>query len=109
VFHLADGVKIDVGYSDHGSIEAQGTAESPIVFRGARDEVGSWDSLIFHSKATANVLEHVQLVNAGGKAGLVFKRKSGGKLVSVTCEKCEGAAIDAHKDAKVEQSGVKKL
>jgi len=108
-FQLADGVKIDVGYSDRGSIEAKGTAEAPIVFRGSRDEVGSWESIIFHGKANGNVLEHVKLLNAGGKAGLIFKGKSSGTLADVTCEKCEAEAVDAHKNAKLEQTGVKKL
>lgn len=108
-FHMEDGAKIDVGYSGNARVEAKGTADSPIRFVGTRDEAGTWESIVFHGKARGSVLEHLKLKNAGGKAALIFKGKSDGKLSHITCEKCEGEALDVDRNAEVESTGVKKL
>ncbi|MEO0603855.1 MAG: hypothetical protein AAF211_20635, partial [Myxococcota bacterium] len=51
-----------LGVYDNGFLNAEGTAEAPIVFRGLRDERGFWRGV--HTEADT-VLEHVSVENAG--------------------------------------------
>ncbi|MEM6925827.1 MAG: hypothetical protein AAF602_02765 [Myxococcota bacterium] len=51
-----------LGIYDNGFLDAEGTVEAPIVFRGARDERGFWRGI--HTE-TDTVLEHVSVENAG--------------------------------------------
>ena len=43
-----------------------------------------------------------QLVNAGGEAGVVFKRDADGAVEAVTCESCSGTPLQVDDKAKVE-------
>jgi hypothetical protein len=107
VVHVKDGALIRVGYTDVASLKLEGTESEPIKFVGLRDEPGAWKGITLHTKAKGNVIEHVVLRDTGEPAGLQVERDSDGKIDHLTCEKCEGAALKRHKDAKVEVGEVK--
>ncbi|RJE70459.1 PKD domain-containing protein [Reichenbachiella sp. MSK19-1] len=52
---------------DGGSLNAVGTANSKIVFRGEQDVKGKWIGLSFHSNTIANELTYVEIYNGGQK------------------------------------------
>jgi len=56
---------IYVTIEDGGSINAIGTAEQPIVFRGVEALPGFWRGLEILTLSANNVLEHVQLMHGG--------------------------------------------
>ena len=49
----------------------------------------------------------MQLVDAGGEAGVVFKRDSDGVVDGLSCEKCSGVALLHDAKAKVDATNVK--
>jgi hypothetical protein len=104
---VKDGVGIDVGYYETAALLLLGTASEPIRLVGQRDEAGTWKSLVFHKHAHGNQLQHVQLANAGGEAGVVFKREADGKVDTLACDKCSGPALAKDDKAQVEATGVK--
>lgn len=63
-----------------GSINADGTAEDKIIFRGANDGQGTWIGIGINSGSSANVFDFVeisgggseQLYNAGGQGNIVL-------------------------------------
>jgi hypothetical protein len=97
VFQMGEDTRWDIGYSQHGQLEAVGTAEQPIVFtRYGEPRAGSWRGLIFFDGAQRSVLEHVRVEFAGTKDGaaLHYQRPRGlGKLKHVTIRKSAGHAI----------------
>jgi hypothetical protein len=105
--HVKDGVGIDVGYYEAATLKLLGTAGDPIRIVGQRDEPGAWKSIAFHKNAHANEVKHVQLVDAGGEAGVVFKRDSDGVVDGLSCEKCSGVALLHDAKAKVDATNVK--
>jgi hypothetical protein len=104
--YVKDAASIDVGYYKSASLRLMGTAEAPIRLLGMRDDDGTWKSLTFHAKAHGNVVNHLQIRNAGDGGGAVFKKGSDGKVDTVTCEKCGGSAVKNDAGGKVELSGV---
>lgn len=98
---VGDGVGIDVGYYDTGTLEAKGTAAAPVVLRGVREEAGSWKTLTFHTKARAIDLQNFRLEHASDP-GIKFKKGAQGKVEAVTCKTCAGEAIVADDPASVE-------
>lgn len=50
---------------DGGSLNAAGSEENPVVFRGKDSSKGYWAGIAFHSKATRNELSWVKLSDAG--------------------------------------------
>jgi hypothetical protein len=104
---VADGVGIDVGYYENAALKLLGTASEPIRIVGARDDAGTWKSVVFHRHAHGNEIQHVQLVNAGGEGGVVFKREADGIVDTLSCEKCSGPALQRDDKADVQASNVK--
>jgi hypothetical protein len=104
---VTDGVGIDVGYYENAALRLMGTATEPIRLVGTRDEPGTWKSVVFHRNAHGNEIRHVQIANAGGEGGVVFKRESDGKIDTLTCEKCSGPALQRDDKAQVEATNVK--
>ena len=51
-----------------GSLNAIGTAEMPIVFRGVTDVTGSWKGLFFNSSNILNQLSHVTITGGGSSS-----------------------------------------
>lgn len=58
-----DGI-LDV--TSEGTFNAVGTADSPVIVHGAKDELGYWVGISFSSKSSSNVLDYVLLENGGG-------------------------------------------
>lgn len=54
-----------LGIYDNGSIKAIGETEKNIVFRGAQDVSGYWRGIHIETRSVNNVLDHVQIRNAG--------------------------------------------
>jgi hypothetical protein len=104
---IKDGAGIDVGYYETAGLKLLGTASSPVRLVGQRDDTGTWKSVVFHKKAHGNELTHVQVVNAGGDAGVMFKAEADGKIDTLSCDKCKGVALDRHEKAQVEVANVK--
>ena len=49
-----------------GILQAEGTAEAPIVFTGAKGErPGEWGNITFESGSGASILDHVEVSYAG--------------------------------------------
>ena len=105
--HIKDGQQIQVGYASEGALEMVGTEEAPIELIGTRDDSGTWDGIVFYSKAHGNKLEHVKLRNAGGKkAAVEFQNEADGTVKNLSCDKCSVPALTWTCKAKVEQSDV---
>ena len=69
---IAPGVGIEFG-SDSGiaidgnnALRAEGTADAPIVFKGATEVKGSWRGILVNSNNVNNVFEYVEISHAGG-------------------------------------------
>jgi hypothetical protein len=97
VFQMAEEVQWTIGYNQHGSLEAVGTAEQPIVFSGFGDaQAGTWKGLTFYSKARAPSLEYVRFEHAGRKDGAALRYQGArglGKLTHVTVSKSAGHGL----------------
>lgn len=57
-----------------GSLQAVGTAKTPIVFRSESGATSSWRGLFFHSKSTKNRLSFVEVLHAGHESALLFDK-----------------------------------
>lgn len=63
-----------------GSLNAEGTSEEPIIFRGATEGQGTWRGIGINSSTSANSLEYceisgggaTQMYNAGGQGNIVI-------------------------------------
>lgn len=85
-----------------GSIKAIGTAENPIIFRGANEGVGTWLGLGFNSSTSLNELMHCQIsgggskqmYNAGGQGNLVIHCKGNLKITNSTIKDSGGWGVD---------------
>lgn len=105
--HVKDGQGIQVGYAEEGALEMVGTEEAPIELVGQRDDSGTWDGIVFYSKAHGNKVEHVKLRNAGGKkASIEFQNDSDGTVKNLSCDKCSVPALTWTCKSNVEQSDV---
>lgn len=62
------GLDIDDFNTADGSLNAVGTANKPIVFRGTQNNKGWWRGIMFDSNSTLNELTHVFVEDAGGLA-----------------------------------------
>jgi hypothetical protein len=106
ILHMGDGTRITVGQFDNASLHAKGTESDPIKFVGVRDDVGSWNSIMLYGKSGGNVLEHVVLRNASGRAGIEVNANADAKITNLTCEKCQTAAVTWHRNARVETADI---
>jgi YD repeat-containing protein len=54
----------------NGTLDAEGSAEEPITFTGAKEtETGEWKSITFEPGSGASVLDHVAVIDGGGWEG----------------------------------------
>ncbi len=58
------GHDVRLNFTDSGSLDARGTAENPVILRGAEEQHGYWYGLCFGA-IRESVLDHVQLWWAG--------------------------------------------
>lgn len=60
---------IDGGFlvKDNGYLHAEGTAASPVVFKGINGNVGSWIGIAFQNNQPSNILRHCHIVGGGSK------------------------------------------
>jgi len=62
---FAQGTGLDI--ASDGRLDAQGTADNPIVLTGAEAVRGFWDGVrMYHTNSTANKLDHVTIEYGGG-------------------------------------------
>ncbi|MDT7827129.1 IPT/TIG domain-containing protein [Pricia sp. S334] len=85
-----------------GSMNAQGTAEEPIVFRGAAEGQGTWLGIGINSSSSANQLSYCeisgggskQMYNAGGQGNIVIHCSGNLNIENCTIEDSGGWGID---------------
>jgi hypothetical protein len=85
-----------------GSLNAVGTAEDPIIFRGATAGQGTWLGLGINSSTSANLMEYcqisgggsTQMYNAGGQGNLVMTCSASLEINNSTIEDSGGWGID---------------
>lgn len=72
-FEMTADTQFEIGWnSGTARIEAEGTADDPIVFRGVENEAGYWIGvLIGNNVSSDSILDHVQIGNAGQGSGAV--------------------------------------
>lgn len=66
-----------LGVYDSGTLNAEGTASEKIIFRGASDEVGYWRGIHTETNSSNNVLDHVDISNAGSNYVYCCNQKAG--------------------------------
>ncbi len=70
-----------LGVYDNGILNAVGTANDPIIFRGFENSVGYWRGIHTETNSASNIIRHAEIRNAGSnyvyccndKAGLIVK------------------------------------
>lgn len=85
-----------------GSFNAQGTAEEPIVFRGAAEGQGTWLGIGINSSTSTNLFKYCeisgggskQMYNAGGQGNLVIHCSGNLALENSTIKDSGGWGID---------------
>jgi hypothetical protein len=85
-----------------GSLSAVGTADDPIIFRGATGGQGTWLGLGFNSSTSDNLLEYCeisgggasQMYNAGGQGNLVMTCSASLDVNNCTISDSGGWGID---------------
>lgn len=105
-FVVEDGVKIGVGYYERAAIELAGTEDAPIVFKGLRDEPGTWGPVTLYKKSRGSRMSHVQLANVSGDAAVTVQDEADLKVEKLSCTDCEGKTLTWTCKAKVEMSDV---
>ena len=79
-----------------GTLKAEGTAESPVVFTGSKEkEAGEWKGIKFEPGSGSSVLNHVEVSDAGFQAtqGGVEVNASSPTIVNSTIRKSSGQGI----------------
>lgn len=104
VISLQDGAGI--GVIDEGSIQADGTATSPIRLQGTNDEAGTWRGIHFQSQTVPSQLSYVTVSGAGhsyvyccGEAATIRLEDAELGLNHVTLEQGSGYGIIANENA----------
>lgn len=85
-----------------GSLNAQGTAEEPIIFRGAAEGQGTWLGIGINSSTSANLFTHCeisgggskQMYNAGGQGNIVVHCSGSLTIENSTIKDSGGWGID---------------
>ncbi|MBK0403535.1 right-handed parallel beta-helix repeat-containing protein [Adhaeribacter sp. BT258] len=57
-----------INIETNGYLNAVGTAAKKIVFTGTVKATGTWNGLVVYTRSALNVLDHVKIQHAGGKA-----------------------------------------
>jgi RHS repeat-associated protein len=90
------GVKfIGTGMSVNGTLTAEGSAEKPIVFTGAKEESpGEWGHIRFAPGSGASVIDHAELAYGGsGGVGIVYVEGSSPTITNSTIRKSWSGGI----------------
>ena len=103
---VRDGFELAVGAVGGGSLKLQGTAEAPIRIFGVNDRRGTWDAIRLHPKTAGNVIEHVQLRNAGGVGAVEVLGGADLRVDGLECARCYSPALTWACAAKVDAKGV---
>lgn len=90
---VRDGFTLAVGELDGGTLRMEGLAERPITLVGVNDRRGTWDAIRLHAKSTGNLLQHVQLRNAGGVAAVEVLAGSEAAIDHLQCARCYSPAV----------------
>jgi hypothetical protein len=85
-----------------GSLHAEGTAEEPIIFRGATEGQGTWRGIGINSSTAANLLKYCeisgggasQMYNAGGQGNLVLHCEGKVTVENSTIKDSGGWGVD---------------
>ncbi len=85
-----------------GSLNAQGTSEEPIVFRGASEGQGTWLGIGINSSTSANLLTYCeisgggaeQMYNAGGRGNVVVHCSGNVTIENSTITDSDGWGVD---------------
>ena len=70
-----------------GTLLAEGTAQDPVRFTGARElNAGEWDSIKFEPGSGESVLDHVEVVNGGSRSlnGMILVKGSHPTIIDST-------------------------
>ena len=89
-----------------GSITAQGTANQPIIFRGATSGQGTWLGIGINSNSSANLFSYCQvsgggasqMYNAGGQGNFVVHCEGSVRIENSTISDSGGWGIDFVQD-----------
>jgi RHS repeat-associated protein len=90
------GVTLKIGaLTVKGTLTAEGTAEQPIVFTGAKAEkAGEWESIRFESGSGGSVLDHVEVAYGGrNENGMIAVNSSSPRITNSVIRKSEYQAI----------------
>jgi RHS repeat-associated protein len=94
------GVKFNVGKMIvKGTLKAEGTAESPVVFTTAakEPEPGGWNYIKFEPGSGASILDHAEVnYGASGEVGVLEIYASSPKITHTTFRENEAYAIEVH-------------
>jgi hypothetical protein len=101
-----------LGVYDGGILNAEGTDNSNIIFRGKSDVVGFWRGIHIETNSQDNILDHCQILNAGsnyvyccnGKAA-VFAKAGQLSLTNSVMSKSGGCGLLIKAGATVTESG----
>lgn len=100
-FLFAEGAGLFV--EDHGSLNAQGTKETPIVFSSDAGIPGAWHGIGIGSRNARNILDHVRLEWAGnGSGGAIhvgYPRSGSLKLTNSIISGSQTAGVLVEKDS----------
>lgn len=109
---ITEGVEVEMGQNEYfianqgATLTVSGTADAPVIFRGAEDIPGFWRNIVFLSASTDNVIENAVIRN-GGASGYAGKPPAsvgifgGAVLQDVAIEDGEGAGVFIGVDASL--------
>ncbi|MGB3617385.1 MAG: hypothetical protein WBA12_04650 [Catalinimonas sp.] len=104
-------VNAGMGIYGTGILNAVGTSDKKIIFRGEEDEVGQWRGLDFNSNSGNNELTHVNISNAGSERvfccsspAAVFVRGGRLKITQTRIAKTKNCALRIGSSADVDRS-----
>jgi len=98
VVKVEPGVKFTIGtLTVKGTLKAEGTAEEPVVFTGAKEaSPGEWQSIKFEPGSGSSVLDHVEAKYGGGTTtGPIYINGSSPTIVNSTVSHSKGCGIQA--------------
>jgi len=78
-----------------GTLKAEGTAENPVVFTGAKGEkAGEWESIRFESGSGSSVLDHTEVAYGGwNESGMIAINSSSPGITNSVIRKSQYHAI----------------
>lgn len=85
---VRDGFALGVGEFEAATLKIEGTAEQPVTIVGASDRRGTWDAIRLYERSRGNVIEHLELRNAGGEGAINVAIGVDAVVRDVVCERC---------------------